>query len=142
MLMIPDPAFERILRQYDDELRIRWNARADRWVIGRMISLAEREGKIDGATLMNVRRRFHPIFHVTTDQGGFRQPGQDTIERLAMMDLLAGDGNMDANKRRLIEDLKAADAARQKAAEDERDDLVTQAIVPTIIRSNTPTMVM
>ena len=49
---------------------------------------------------------------------------------------------MDANKRRLAADLKEADAARQKAADDERDDLVTQEIVPSIIRSNTPTMVM
>ena len=139
--MTPDPSFERALRRYDDKLRIRWNDQAKRWVIGRMVNRAENEGVRAGATWHCVRCRFHPIFHVETEERGFRQPGQDTIAQVAMMDMCAGGASMDAYKRNLIAELAAQEERLQAEATSEMDALVTQEIAPAIIRSNTP-MVM
>jgi len=140
--MTPDPTFERALRRYDDELRIRWNDQAKRWVIGRMVSRAENEGERLGATWYYVRRCFHPIFHVETEERGFRQPGQDTIAQIAMMDLCAGGGSMVAAKRKLIAELAAQEQRLQDEAAAEREAMVSQEIVPAIIRSNTPSVVV
>ena len=141
-MLTPDPSFERALRRYDDELRIRWNDRAKRWVIGRMVSRAENEGERFGATWHCIRRRFHPIFHVETEERGFRQPGQDTIAQIAMMDLCAGGGSMTAAKQKLIAELAAQEQRLQDEGAAEMDALVTQEIAPAIIRSNTPSVVV